>query len=64
MIPFLQKKTIEFLKKKHIDHIGKANKNKGKFVIKPISWSWIIDSKNIQKYSFKKTEIIQIIFPV
>ena len=54
-----KERTIQFLKKNHIKHIGIAKKHKGKFVIKPIYGAGSFAVRISRKYSFKKTEIIQ-----
>ena len=54
-----KERTIQFLKKNCINHIGKAKKYKGKFVIKPIYGAGSFAVRISRKYSFRKTEIIQ-----
>jgi predicted ATP-grasp superfamily ATP-dependent carboligase len=54
-----KEKTIEFLEKKSVDHIGKARQRKGRFVIKPIYGAGSFKVKISRKYNFKKTEVIQ-----
>ena len=54
-----KEKTIQFLRKNNIDHVGNAQKHKGKFVIKPIYGAGSLKVRISKKYSFKKNEIIQ-----
>ena len=54
-----KEKTIEFLEKNSVDHVGKARLRKGRFVIKPIYGAGSFKVKISRKYSFKKTEVFQ-----
>ena len=54
-----KEKTIEFLEKNSVDHVGKARLRKGRFVIKPIYGAGSFKVKISRKYNFKKTEVIQ-----
>ena len=54
-----KERAIQFFKKNCINHIGKAKKDKGKFVIKPIYGAGSLAVRISRKYSFRKTEIIQ-----
>ncbi|MFL2662598.1 MAG: ATP-grasp domain-containing protein [Alphaproteobacteria bacterium] len=54
-----KEKTIEFLKKKSVDHVGKARQRKSRYVIKPIYGAGSFKVKISRKYRFKKTEVIQ-----
>ena len=54
-----KEKTIEFLEKNSVDHVGKARQRKGRFVIKPIHGAGSFKVKISRKYNFKKTEVIQ-----
>ena len=54
-----KEKTIRFLRKKFVDHVGNAKRCNEKFIIKPVYGAGSLKVRISTHYNFKKTEVIQ-----